>query len=238
MFSTIKMFAVCIFLGVPAGLIGIPWTLLTRDISLLYKWGNGIALLGVKSAGIKLDIQGWENIPQGRACLFFANHVSNLDPPILLPIIPGRTSVMLKKSLMKIPLLGPAMKLGDYVPVEREDRSAAIKSMRAATEVLKKGLHMVIFVEGTRSRTGRLLPFKKGPFHLAQHSGAPIVPVVIYGTERMLNKGSWAIQSGIAHVRFLPHVETAEFSDREALLQTVRQRMVDALPESLRPADV
>lgn len=229
------MFFVCLVLGVPAGLIGIPLTLLSRDIKTLYRWGNGIANLGVRAAGIKLDVQGMERVPQGQACLFLCNHVSNLDPPILLPLIPGRTSVMLKKSLMKIPLLGPAMRLGRYVPVERESREGAVKSIREASSVLADGIHMTVFAEGTRSRTGRLLPFKKGPFLLAQRSGAPIVPVVIYGTETMLVKGSFGIRPGTAHLRFLEPVDTTQFTNRDALMQEVRQRMIAALPESMRP---
>ncbi|MBS1814062.1 MAG: 1-acyl-sn-glycerol-3-phosphate acyltransferase [Acidobacteria bacterium] len=231
------MFLVCVVLGVPAGIVGIPLTLITRDISLLYKWGNGIAALGVRAAGIRLDIQGYEHIPAGRACIFMCNHVSNLDPPILLPKIPGRASVMLKASLMKIPLLGPAMRLGKYVPVERESRASAIKSLRFATEVLKEGIHMVVFAEGTRSRTGRLLPFKKGPFHLAENTKVPVIPTVIYGTGTMLVKGSWGIRPGTAHVRFLDPIDPAQYSERDALMHAVRESMIAALPVAMRPEE-
>lgn len=231
------MFVVCVVLGVPAGLIGIPWTLLTRNIKLLYRWGNGIANLGVRVAGIRIDVQGAENIPQNRACIFISNHVSNLDPPILLPIIPGRASVMLKKSLMRIPILGPAMRLGRYIPVERETREGALKSLRAASAVVAEGIHLVIFAEGTRSRTGRLMPFKKGSFHLAQHTGAPIVPIVIHGTETMLVKGSFGIRPGTAHVRYLEPIDPALYSDRAELIQVVRARMIEALPEPMRPLE-
>lgn len=235
MFHTICMFVVCIVLGVPAGIVGIPLTLLTRDISLLYKWGNGIAALGIRAAGIRLDIQGYEKIPAGRACIFMCNHVSNLDPPILLPKIPGRTSVMLKASLMKIPILGPAMRLGKYVPVERENRAGALKTLRFATEVLREGIHMVVFAEGTRSRTGRLLPFKKGMFLLAEHTKAPVIPTIIYGTESMLVKGSWGIRPGTAHVRFLDPIDPAQFTERDGLMHAARAAMIAALPEQMRP---
>ena len=113
--------------------------------------------------------------PDGTACIFMANHVSNLDPPILLPLIPGRTSVYLKRSLMNIPVLGYGMKLGDFIPVDRDGRlESAKESVRVGVRVLKSGLHVMTFVEGTRSRTGRLQSFKKGPFHLAMESGAPV----------------------------------------------------------------
>lgn len=237
MFATLKMFFVCVGLGVPAGVIGLPWTLLRGDISLLYRWGTRIALAGVAAAGIRIVQTGMENIPAGQPCLFFCNHVSNLDPPIVIPSIPGRTSVMLKKELMSIPLLGPAMRLGRFVPVERENRAGAVRAIRAASDAIESGLHMVVFVEGTRSRTGRLLPFKKGPFHLAQHTGVPIVPMVVVGTESMLEKGSWSIHPGVAQIRYLEAMDPKAYASREELMQAVRQRMIDALPEHMRPLE-
>ena len=127
---------------------------------------------GLRLAGIRVEFTGGEVVPAGVACVFMSNHVSNLDPPILLPLIPGRTSVYLKRSLMKIPVLGYGMKLGDFIPVDRDGRlDSAKESVRVGVRVLQSGLHVMTFVEGTRSRTGRLQTFKKGPFHLAMESG-------------------------------------------------------------------
>lgn len=236
LFSTVKAVSVFTFLGVPAGFIGMPLTLATQDIGWMYRAGQRIAYLGLRAAGIRFDVQGRENIPSGHPCIYMANHVSNLDPPALVPQLPGTPAIMLKKSLMNIPVLGPAMRMGRFVPVERDgDRRSAVHAAKAAAETIASGLSLLIFIEGTRSRTGRLLPFKRGPFHLAQSTGTPIVPVAIWGTECMMRKGSAAITPGVAHVRFLPPVLPADHPDRNELIQAVRQSMLEVLPQHMHP---
>ena len=164
------------------------------------------------------------------------NHVSNLDPPVLLPALPGRSSVLLKKELMKIPILGVAMRLGKFVPVERgHRRDAAQASVEAAADALRSGLHIVVFPEGTRSRDGRLATFKKGPFFLAQQTGAPIVPIALAGTQTMMRKGSVAITPGVARIELLPAIDPAAYGTREELLRAVRGAIAAALPVEMRP---
>ena len=236
LFSTAKAVTVFTALGLPAGLIGMPLTLATRDVGWMYRAGQRIAHLGLVAAGIRFDVQGREHIPADRPCIFMSNHVSNLDPPALVPMLPGTPSIMLKKSLMKIPVLGPAMKMGKFVPVERDgDRRSAVQAARAAAEAIQSGLSLLVFIEGTRSRTGRLLPFKRGPFHLAQSTGAPIVPVALWGTEQMMQKGSAAITPGTAHIRFFPPISPADHPDRNELLRSVRESILSALPEHMHP---
>ena len=128
-----------------------------------------IMAAGVRAAGIEVVVEGMEHVPAGRSCIFLANHVSNLDPPVLLPMLPGRTSVLLKRSLMRIPILGTAMRMAGFVPVDRGSSrvsgpEAAAASVAAAAEALRAGLHILIYPEGTRSGDGRLAKFKKGPF--------------------------------------------------------------------------
>jgi 1-acyl-sn-glycerol-3-phosphate acyltransferase len=153
----------------------------------------------------------------------------------LFPRIPGRTSAFLKRSLMRIPVLGYGMKLGDFVPVDRDGRvESAIESVAAARRVLQKGIHITTFVEGTRSPDGRLLPFKKGPFYLAMEAGAPVVPVSIYGTGQMMPKGSARIRPGVAHIIFHHPLDAATFATREDLMEAVRESIASGLPEALR----
>ena len=232
MFAALKMLFVFIGLGAPAALVGIPWSALRRNFRLMYRMGMGSIRLGLRFAGIRVRVVGAENIPAGRSCIFMSNHVSNLDPPVLLPVIPGMTSVFLKKELMKIPLLGVAMRMGKYVPVSRgHSREEAQKSVEAAADALRSGLHITVFPEGTRSPDGKLLPFKKGAFFLAAETGAPMVPVVIQGTQTMMRKGSLKIVPGEAVVRFLPVIEPADYATREALMAAVRGAMEKALAE-------
>ena len=174
MIASIAILITIVALSLPAALVFIPWAMITGNATPLYNVAQKIVRAGFRVGRIRVITNGLECVPKDTACIFMANHVSNLDPPALIPRIPGRTSVFLKRSLMKIPILGYGMKLGEFVPVDRDGRvDAAIESVRAAQRVLKKGLHITTFVEGTRSRDGRMLSFKKGPFYLAKETGAP-----------------------------------------------------------------
>ncbi len=236
MLRTLSLLLVYALLGVPAGLVGIPWTLLRGNIAWLYRVGMGVCALGLRVAGVQVVLEGLENVPAGRSCIFMANHVSNLDPPVIMPIIPGQTSVLLKRELMQIPVLGTAMRMAKFVPVARGSRKdEAQASVLAAAAALNAGLHMVVFPEGTRAADGRLAGFKKGPFFLAMETGATIIPVAISGTQTMLPKGEWKIRRGVARVQMLPAVEPAGYQNREELLRAVRERIAAALPVEMRP---
>ena len=238
MWATFKLVAVIFGLGVPAGLVLIPYTLLSGRVGPMYRAGKWVARAAVRAAGIRVEQSGCENIPADRACLFLANHVSNLDPPVIAQLLPGTPSIMLKASLMRIPVLGRAWRLARCVPVERDGgRAAAVQSARMAAEVLSSGLSMLIFAEGTRSPNGRLQAFRAGAFHLAQSTGAPIVPIAISGTERMMRKGSIKLIPGTAQVQFLPAIYPANYPTRAALISAVRTSLVMALPEHMRPEE-
>ena len=238
MFATLKLLFVYTALGPIAGIVGMPYSLLVDDISRLYSVAMWIANAGVRAAGIRVEISGLEHVPSDRRCIFMCNHVSNLDPPVVLPLLPGHCSVLLKKELMRIPILGTAMRMGKFVPVERgHRREAAQASVAAAADALRSGLNILVFPEGTRSKDGRLAAFKKGPFFLAQQTQAPIIPIALSGTQKMMRKGSIAITPGVAHVRMLPAIEPAEYASREDLLRAVRQAIADVLPGEMKPME-
>jgi 1-acyl-sn-glycerol-3-phosphate acyltransferase len=217
-----------------AALVCFPWVLITGDIRLLYKVGMRSAFMGVRLAGVKVRTIGMEQLDPKRTYIFMVNHVSNIDPPLLLPLIPGRTSVMAKKELFSYPILGRAMRMASLVPVDRGNRDAGIAAVRAAAEVVKQGIHMTIYVEGHRSFDGKLLPFKKGPFYLAEECGAPVVPVTIAGTHYVMPKGRFAIKPGTVTFIFHQPIEPAEFGSREELMDQVRARIESGLPEEYR----
>lgn len=222
-------------LGAPSAVVLIPLAAITGDATELYNAALAILRVSFRLARIGVETEGLERVPARRACIFMSNHVSNLDPPALLPRIPGRTSVFLKRSLMRIPVLGYGFKLGDFIPVDRDGRvESAQESTAAARRVLEKGLHITIFVEGTRSRDGRMLPFKKGPFYLAMEAGAPCVPVSIHGTEAMMAKGSPRIRPGKAHIVFHEPLEPGDYATREELMEAVRAAIASGLPEWMR----
>jgi 1-acyl-sn-glycerol-3-phosphate acyltransferase len=229
------MLGAIVALGAPIALIFIPWTLLTGDVTVLYNLSMRVVRASLQLAGIRVETRGLDNVPAHTPCIFMSNHVSNLDPPALIPNIPGRASVFLKRSLMKIPVLGYAFKLGGYIPVEREGNiESAIESVHAARLALDKGLHILTFVEGTRSDDGRLLPFKKGPFYLAMEAAAPCVPVSIYGTEKMMAKGSLRIKPGTAHITFHAPIDPHKYATREELMEAIRVAIASGLPEWMR----
>ena len=206
----------------------------TRSVEFMYRVATWLGITGVRLAGIKIRVEGLERLDRSRNYIFLSNHVSNLDPPVLVSSIPGRCSVLVKKEVFRVPILGTAMRLADLVPVDRHNRESAIESVRAAVEVMRHHVHMVIFVEGTRSRDGRLLPFKKGPFHLAMEVGAPVVPVTLLGTSECWPKGSFAMRGGTATAVFHPPMEPADFADREELMAAVRKIIASRLPEERR----
>jgi 1-acyl-sn-glycerol-3-phosphate acyltransferase len=239
MISTLKLAIVYLTLGPPAGIFGILYSLLTGKIDILYKSGlMRIARFGVYAAGVRVELRGLENVPVGRPCIFMANHASNLDPPIILPLIPGRTSILMKSSLMRIPILGTAMRMGKFVPIERGGSlEGSRRSVQAATSAIRSGLHLLVFPEGTRSPDGHLSSFKKGSFFLAERTGAPIIPVAIAGTQTLMPKNSAAIHPGNVQVTYLPLIEPSDYPNRDALMNAVHAAIAIALPTDLKPVD-
>ena len=217
-----------------AGPLLLIYAVLARDVGPLYTIANWLAITAVRLVGIKIELRSMENLRPGQSYIFMSNHTSNLDPPVLIPVIPGRCSVLVKKELFRTPILGTGMKLARLVPVDRSNRDAAIESVRAAVAVLSEGLHMVIFPEGTRSPDGKLLPFKKGPFHLAMESGVPVIPVTILGSYECWPKQRFAIHAGTVTVIFHPPIDPQLYADRDELMAAVRQSIASALPEDRR----
>src|SRR6202521_1042414 len=217
-----------------AALLGIPWTYLTKDITFLYRSCMWAAFTGVRIAGVKVRTLGLEKIDPARTYIFMSNHISNLDPPITLPLIPRRTSVMVKKELFKVPILGHIMTIGSLVPVDRRNRDAGVSAVRDAVKAIGQGLNMTIYVEGKRSFDGKLLPFKKGPFYLAMECGVPVVPVTIVGTHFAMPKARFSIRPGKVKVIFHSPIDPKDFVSRECLMEKVRAAIESGLPEQYR----
>ncbi len=216
---------------------------------ILYSWVSGSAELMfwtvrrsfftvMALGGIRLKIEGRENIPAG-VCLFAANHTSNLDPPALTLAIPRRISVLAKKAVFRIPIVGWALRMAKVVPIDRANRDSAIASMEEAVRHLREGLSFVVFAEGTRSSNGRLRRFKKGAFVMALEAGVPVVPVSICGMQRVLGKGAWRIAPGEVTIRIGQPVDAKEYrGDRRGeLLTEVESRVAQGLPPEQQPLE-
>jgi 1-acyl-sn-glycerol-3-phosphate acyltransferase len=214
-------------------LVGPPFVLLAlavRSPALLYQVG----LLGVKLgrilSGITVRVHGGQNIQHHRAAVYAVNHTSNVEPPILYETLSGlfpRLRIVYKAELRKLPILVNAFDLGGFVPLERGNPEQSLPAIEKAGEALREGNSFLIFPEGTRSRTGALLPFKKGGFIMALKGQAPIVPVAIMGARNAMRKGSFVINPVTVDVKFGEPVETAglSLSDRDALVANVRSRV-------------
>ncbi len=234
MIRTIAMLLLWTLAAPIAGLIGFPATFIMGNVRVLYRlfmWG---ARAGVWVSGVRVQTVGLDRFDHARSYIFMTNHVSNLDPPIQVPLIPKRTSVMVKKELFKFPILGRAMRMGSLVPVDRGNRDAGIEAVRAAKAVVEQGLNMIIYVEGKRSFDGKLLPFKKGPFYLAVECGVPVIPMTIVGTHYAMPKARFSIKPALATVIFHDPIEPKDFVSREALMEKVRSTIDSGLPEECR----
>ena len=238
MIRTILILAFWVVLLPFASLIGFPWLFITGDILLLYRLYTWGAYAGVWLTGVRVDIIGMDRFDHSRSYIFMTNHISNLDPPIQIPLIPGRTSVMVKKELFKTPVLGYAMRKALLVPVDRGNRDAGIEAVRAAKRVVEQGINMTIYIEGKRSFDGKMLPFKKGPFYLAEECGVPVIPMTIVGTHYAMPKARFSIKPGRVTVIFHDPIEPKDFGDRDQLMEKVRTVIESGMPEEFRGPSV
>ncbi len=200
---------------------------------VLYRAGHLGVRLGLAISGIRVTAEHAEHIQRARAAVYAINHTSNVEPPIIFDVLHElfpRLRVLYKAELRKLPVLVRAFDLAGFVPLERGNRDQSLPAIERAAGGLRDGNSFLIFPEGTRSRTGELLPFKKGGFIMAIKGQAPVVPVAIKGAREAMRKGSFVIQPVRVRVRFGEPVVTTGLTldDRDALMATVRAR-VEAL---------
>lgn len=237
----IRTAIVAVFLTAFILLVG-PFLLLHAVVSgsleKLYRVGLGGVVFILRAMGMRVRIEGVENIPLG-TCLFAANHTSYADPPAIVAAIPRRIAILAKKSLFEIPLVGTAFRMAGFVPVDREDREGARASLEEAAVAMKDGASFLVYPEGTRSRDGRLLRFKHGAFILAIRAGVPVVPVACAGANRVLPKGSMRMRPGEVVVRFCVPIDGSAYrlDQRRELSDRVRSAIAAALPLDQRPDD-
>ena len=209
-------------------------SLLFGNVTLLFAAGRVGVRVGLFLSGVKLRVEGTDNIQRHRAAVYAVNHTSNVEPPILFETLHElfpRVRVLYKAELRKLPILVRAWDLAGFVPLERGNREQSLPAIDRAAQALREGNSFLIFPEGTRSRTGALLPFKKGGFIMAIRAQAPVVPVAIAGAHDAMHKGSLVIQPVTVSVRFGTPVETAgmTLNDRDALASAVRGKVEELL---------
>lgn len=182
--------------------------ILFRWKSLLYILGHIGVRLGLALTGIRVRIVGAEHLPLNRAAVYCANHESNVDPPVLFSALHPRMHILYKQEIDRIPILARAFRLGGFIPIDRRNKESAARSIEMGAQSIRAGHSFLIFPEGTRSRTGELLPFKKGGFIMAIKAQAPIVPIAVQGGRAAMTKGSWVIRPVTVSIRVGRPVET------------------------------
>jgi len=188
-------------------------------------WDWSAALL--RAGRITVRIEG-PGLLRDRAVVYVANHISLLDIPALVVGLPPVPKFVMKKELLKVPLFGPAARAAGHIAIDRRNRGAAFAAYDEAAEVVRRGRAALVFAEGTRSRTGHLLPFKKGPFVLAIAAGVPVVPVAIVGSYDLMPKLTLVPKPGEIILRIGEDVPTEglTYEDRDELAEEVRRIMV------------
>jgi len=212
-FSTIVLGTVAIFISLFDSSGNIPH-LVAR------LWGK----IQLRTTGTQVQIQGLENINPHDSYILVSNHQSNFDIFALLGYLPIQFRWTAKAELFRIPFMGWAMSRIGYIPIERDSPKKAYRSMLQAAEKVKEGVSVMIFPEGTRSPDGKLQPFKKGVFLIALKSQAPILPITICGTAKIMPKGDWHTYPGKVQITVDRPIETAAIppEKEEELSQRVR----------------
>ena len=218
------------------GLTAIVAGLVTGKTTIVFRFGRLWSRAHLAAMGIKPVYSGLEHAEGTAPRIFLANHLSTLDIWALVPVLPVTTRFVSKRTIFWIPVLGQAMAVAGFIPIDRQDRASAIRSLSGATEKIRGGASVILFPEGTRSRDGKLARFKRGSFHLALEAGVPIVPVAISGTYEVVRPRSIVVHPGPVAITFAPPVDVAAYADDlDGLVARVRADIAARLPADQLP---
>lgn len=229
MITYIKIFLIAIHTFI-CSIFGLIFIYIDRSFTLYHYLAKVFPLGILIITGVRVKITGLENIDRKAVYVFASNHSSQIDITALQWGVPNRLSMIFKKELAKIPFFGWQLYLGPYVVVDRKDPQAAMKSLEKAKNMMnKKKISVLVFPEGTRSKTGEIQQFKRGAFYLAAHSGYPIVPITINGTEKIMPKGTFKLKRGTVYLHFDKPIKTDNIKTKQdelALMEKVREIMI------------
>ena len=201
---------------------------------VLYVLGRLGVRIGLGAAGIRRRVAGQQHIQRDRAAVYCVNHASNVEPPILymaLAALHPRLRILYKAQIHKLPVLGRAFDIAGFVPIERRSARRSMQAILQAAAAVRAGNSFLVFPEGTRSRTGALLPFKPGVFLIAVRAGAPIVPVAIQGTRDAMRKGSPIVRPVTVSVRIGAPIDSGAAGGEAALLERTRTAVAALLAQ-------
>jgi 1-acyl-sn-glycerol-3-phosphate acyltransferase len=185
-------------------------------------------------SGVRVKVRGYYYIDPSESYIYMPNHQSDFDIPVLLAHLKVQFRWLAKAELFKIPFFGQAMRRAGYISINRKERRAAFESLKKAAEMIRNGVSVLIFPEGTRSNDGKIAPFKKGGFLLAVDSGVPIMPIIIYGTREIMPKDRLVIKPGNVILEIRKPIETYAYTRKRKndLIETVRQVICESFDKN------
>ena len=221
--TLIRLFFLALFTGF-CSILALIFILIDRSFNL-YFWLSRFFSGGIlRISGIKLNITGLENFDHSKTYVYVSNHSSQYDIMTMQKSVPNRMSIVFKKELAKIPLFGWQLYLGPYVMIDRTNIERALKSIEEAKKLMKeKNVSILVFAEGTRSKTGEIQEFKRGAFRMASAVGYPIIPVTISGSNKIMPKGTFKLKPGIISVHFDKPITTENIKSRQDEINLMNQ---------------
>jgi len=234
-FVTLAIAAYLLILGPPLLIYGA----ISGDTDPLYKAGVSGARTALWLAGVRLEVHGLERIPHHQPVVFMANHQSNCDPAALLVVLPP-VLVMVKKEFFRVPIMGRGMVARGFIRVDRRNREQALRAVEKGVLALKAGKSFLVYPEGTRSPDGRLQSFKKGVFVMATKARAPVVPISVSGSNKIMPKGEFVMRPGRVRITIHEPVRTEGLTPEElgTVVGRVRQAILSGLEEDERPKNL
>jgi 1-acyl-sn-glycerol-3-phosphate acyltransferase len=210
---------------------GMLWAYVSRNGAILYSLARICIRVAGGVSGVRVNVQGREKIAPGMTYVFLSNHQGNFDAPVLIHVIPRNTSVLIKREMMRIPVLSLVLKQVDFIPLDRLNPKKAQIGIERGAQLLANGKSFLAFPEGTRSRDGKLGDFKKGVFVMAIKAQAPIIPITLRNSAQVNPPGTYGVRAGCIDVVIHDPIETKGMTleDRNRLVETTREAIASAL---------
>lgn len=217
--------------------------LITGSEETLYRPVGFFVKLGLALVGVRVVVKGIERLDPKQSYILTPNHQSFIEVPLFVTYLGRNPAYLAKKEVFRYPMFGYGIGLMGVVPVDRSNSAAAVESARRATENLRRGKSYVVYPEGTRSRDGRLLPFKKGAFMMAVDAGVPVVPVTVAGATKIMPKGEIKVHPSVVRITLHEPISTAGYgrANVDELIAQVRDKIGSALTDPsdrVKPAEV
>ena len=209
---------------------------LTKNENFIYEPVRWFVRAGLAMVGVKVEVKGLEHLNALQPYIFTPNHQSFIEVPLFVTYLGRNPGYLAKKEVFKYPVFGPGIRLMGVVPVDRSNSPLAVESAKLATENLRQGKSYMVYPEGTRSKDGHLLPFKKGAFMMAIDASVPIVPVTVSGTTKIMPKGEFKVFPSTVHITVHEPISTQGYTKENVteLMERTREQIYSALSDDER----